>query len=168
MKASTRKTQRAFSFALLTTFLTSSTLIATPAFAALVSPRESISITKASKTPAPAAVANFVEELNRLNERAATDSSLDLVTVNNLYSKLWKKAASTSVLLSIPQKSDTPSTRRAAKFPTYAAILSVKHRGVSYCVVADKYVATEKAPAKPWTQSLLRGSCSKYFKVVTL
>ncbi len=153
---------------MLATVLSCSAFAATPAFANTHTASPTAGLTKASQTPAPAAVAAFVEDLNRLNQRVATDSSLDLVAANALYSNLWKKAAGKSISLSVPQKRDSASARRAAKFPTYAAVLSLRYRGVSYCVVADRFIATERAPYTSWTQSLLRGSCSTYFKLVTL
>lgn len=153
--------------AVLAAVLSCSALVATPSLADTSTGAGSASTEKQSQTPAPAAVSAFLNELNRLNQRVATDSSLDLVAANGLYGKLWKKAAGDSIVLSVPQKSSSASARRAAKFPTYASVLSLKHRGVSYCVVSDRFIATERAPYTSWSQSLLRGSCSKYFKLVT-
>jgi hypothetical protein len=160
--------QRTLGCAVITAVLALTTFGATPALAETDTKPAKAAIKPSSRTAAPAALAGFLEDLNSLNERVATDGSLNLVTANELYRKLWKKASGASITLSVPQQRDTASSRRAAKFPTYAAVLSVKHRGISYCVVADRFITTEPAPRNAWSQSLLRGSCSKYFKLVTL
>lgn len=122
----------------------------------------------AATTTAPTAIAAVVTEMNILNERAATDPTLDLSKLNKMYKQLWTKAKSKGVSLSIPQPRDTAQARRAARFATYAQILNLSYRGTSYCVVADKFI-TQTAPIdNAWHQSLVPGACSKYFKVVIL
>ena len=146
--------------------LTWALILATPGFADTSSSYATIN--PSSRTSGPADVTTFLKELNKVNQRVATDETLDLVTANSLYRNLWSKANKRSITLSIPQKSKTTSSKRVAKFPTYAAILSVKHRKISYCVVADRFIASATTPAVAWSQSLLRGSCTKYFKVVII